>query len=124
MADTQSKSTADARVTLAETVAAKGVMIAQSTSTGTGYKASDAASRRVLGINQEIGVAADVITVIPGKYLLDNSATYPVTAAYRGQNVYVEDEETVSISAGSNSVVAGVCIDVVTEGVWVAVGIQ
>ncbi len=124
MADTQAVTYSSARLTLAAAVAEKGLMIAINTSTGAGQKASDAASRRVVGINEETGIISDVITAYAGKFLLDNSAVYPVTQAYIGADVYVEDEHTVSVSGGSNSVVAGKCIDVVSAGVWVAVGVQ
>lgn len=124
MADTPSVVYSSARITLAAAVAEKGIMIAINTSNGQGQVASDAATRRVIGITEETGAISDVITVYAGKFLFDNSSVYPVTKAYIGADVYVEDEHTVGVSAGSNSVVAGKCIDVVSAGVYVACGVQ
>ena len=122
MADTQQVNYASARVELGEAAAAKGVMICIKTTDAEAYKAADTANYRVIGINQEAGVEGDTITVTSGNYLFDNSAVYPVTQAYIGAKCYVEDEETVSTSSGSNSIVAGTVIDVVTDGVWVKIG--
>ena len=123
MADTQQVQYASARVELGEAVAAKGVMIAIKTTDAEAYKAADTANLRVIGLNEEVGVEGDTITAYAGCFLFDNSSVYPVTQAYIGANVYVEDEITVSTSAGSNSIVAGKCVDVVAEGVYVQIGV-
>jgi hypothetical protein len=54
-----------------------------------------------------------------GIFLLDNSATDTVTAAYIGKSVFVEDDHTVAIVG---TLRAGTCFDVTSEGVWVIVG--
>ena len=125
MADTQEKLYADCQVELGEAVAAKGVMIAIKTTDSEAYKAADTANLRVIGVNDgvdAVGDAGDTITVRSGNWLFDNSAVYPVTQAYIGAKCYVEDEETVSTSGGSNSIVAGTVVDVVSAGVWVHIG--
>jgi predicted RecA/RadA family phage recombinase len=122
MADTQQVQYASARVELGADVAEKGLMICIKTTDAEAYKAADAANYRVIGINEEVGDEGDTITAYSGIFLFDNSTVYPVTQAYIGAKVYVEDEKTVSTSAGSNSIVAGTCVDVVSSGVWVRIG--
>lgn len=123
MADTPQVQYASAQVELGAAVAEKGLMIAIKTTDLEAYKAADAANLVVIGINEQVGVEGDTITVYAGCFLFDNSAVYPVTQAYINANVYVEDEHTVSVSAGSHTRVAGKCVDVVAEGVWVQVGV-
>lgn len=124
MADFQEQTVATARVELGEDVSARSVLIAILTTDQEGYKAADTANMVVLGRNEETGSEGDTITAVAGKFLVSNSTVYPVTQAHLGTSCYVEDEETVASSGGSNSIVAGKVIDVVTAGVWVAVGIQ
>ncbi|WP_027176458.1 hypothetical protein [Desulfovibrio aminophilus] len=47
-----------------------------------------------------------------------NSGTSAVTVANIGGNVMVEDAETVAVAA-SNSIVAGKCLGVEPDGVWI-----
>lgn len=55
-------------------------------------------------------------------YCFDNSATAAVTQASVGSNVYVEDDETVAIVSGpTNDIVAGKCLAVDSDGVWIAI---
>ena len=125
MADTQRVMYATCKLTNSSAaITEKGIMISVST-TGTplAYKAADAANRRVVGVNEDVAAASGTdFVAISGYWLLDNSAVYPVTQCYIGAKCYVEDEQTVSISAGSNSVVAGTVVDVVSAGVWVNIG--
>lgn len=122
MADTQEKLYADCQVKLGEAVAEKGVMIAIKTTDAEAYKAADTANLRVIGRNEDVGAENEIVTVKSGIFLFDNSAVYPVTQAYIGAKCYVEDEETVSTSGGSNNVVAGTVVDVVSAGVYVNIG--
>jgi NDP-sugar pyrophosphorylase family protein len=122
MADTQETKYGSCRVTLGANVTEKGIMIAIGTADSKAYAAADAATRRVVGINQEVGSTNDKIVCTSGIYLFDNSAVYPVTQAYIGAKCYVEDSKTVSTSTGSNTVVAGTVVDVVSAGVYVRIG--
>lgn len=126
MADTQQELYASCRVTNSATaITERGVMITIGTSTALAQIAADAANVRVIGVNiddEELPGASEVFVAYSGIFLLDNSSVYPVTQAYIGAKCYVEDEHTVSISTGANTVVAGTVVDVVTEGVWVHVG--
>lgn len=124
MADFQEQTIASVQLTLGEDVAARSVLMAIKTTDTEGYKAADTANLVVVGRNELTGDEDDVITAVPGKFLVTNSTTYPVTQAHIGSDCYIEDETTVASSGGSNSIVAGTVIDVVTAGVWVAVGIQ
>jgi len=90
--------------------------------------ATDAASRRVVGVFAEeqdntSGSAGDLrCDVETGCILLANSGTNAVTDAHIGRVCYVEDNETVASTAGTNSVVAGIVAKVETAGVWVHMG--
>lgn len=116
----------------AENIADVGVMLAVSTSAGTGYKASDAASRRVVGIvktgdNGTVGYIASTsenVTALSGySFLLGNSSTSPLAAKDIGGYAYVEDEVTVCTTTGStHKLIAGVVDDVTTAGVYVFIG--
>lgn len=125
MADTQQVMYASCKLTNSSTaITEKGIMISVST-TGTplAYKAADAANRRVVGLNLDTALASGTdFVAYSGIFLFDNSAVYPVTQCYIGAKCYVEDEHTVSISAGSNTVYAGTVVDVVSAGVWVQIG--
>lgn len=56
-------------------------------------------------------------------FWLKNSGTNAVTVAHLYGNVYVEDDETVSSSGGTNNIVAGKCLDVDSgKGVLVYIG--
>lgn len=93
-------------------------------------EASDAASIIVIGIAAETvdnsaGSNGDLsCEVRRGEvYKLDNSGTAAVTIASVGSSVYVEDDETVAIVSGpTNDIVAGTCLGVDSDGVWVAIG--
>ncbi len=91
--------------------------------------ASDAANLVVMGMSEEqvdngSGANGDkTVQVRRNKaFLFKNSGTNAVTVAHIGGNVYVEDDETVSSSGGTNNIVAGKCTGVETAGVWVEIG--
>lgn len=90
--------------------------------------ATDAAARRVVGLHNaetdnSSGSAGDLSSpVIKGLFLVANSATNAVTDAHVGRVVFIEDNNTVSTSGGTNSVVAGIVDDVTSSGVWLWVG--
>jgi len=121
--DTPKVLSATARVTLGEAVSEKGVLIAIKTTDAKAYKAADAANLRVIGITEDVGDAGDKIVAQSGIYLLENDSVSAVTQAHIGANCYVKNEKTVSSASGTNSIVAGKVVDVVSQGVWVAVGI-
>ena len=91
-------------------------------------RASDASARRVVGLfAQEVdnasGAAGDqVADVEAGCFKLNNSGTNAVTSAHIGLACFVEDNQTVASSAGTNSVVAGIVAKVESDGVWVHTG--
>ncbi|GEM_PF-1149037 len=94
--------------------------------------ASDTASLRVLGVVQpnpdgtsgdydnSAGAAGDLLAVVErGIFKVTNSGTQPVTKAYVGAAVYVEDNQTVAIST-SHSIPAGIVVEIDDDGdVWI-----
>lgn len=124
MADFQEQTVASVKRTSGEAISAVSVLLAIKTTDGLMYKAADTANMVVVGRNEEAVAISETIVAIPGKFLVTNSSTYPVTYAHIGSDCYIEDETTVASSGGSNSIVAGTVIDVTSEGVWVAVGTQ
>ena len=95
---------------------------------GFGVPAADAVGLKVVGISQEavdntggISGAKTVRIIRKRAFHLLNSATNAVAAAHRFTNVYVKDAQTVSSNGGTNSIVAGKCIDLDAQGVWVEI---
>ncbi len=92
--------------------------------------ASDAASRRVVGlfvaeVDNTAGADGDqVCDVEAGCFLLANSGDNAVTDAHIGRVCYVEDNQTVASVAGTNAVVAGIVAKVTADGVWVHLGVH
>ncbi len=95
---------------------------------GNALPAADVAGLKVAGIaevhvDNSAGVAGEkTVLVERGRaYKLANSAANPVTAAQLLTEVYVEDDETVAAAGGTNSIVAGRCLAVDSDGVWVEI---
>ena len=97
---------------------------------GDGYlvPAADTAGLTVFGMSEETkdntaGADGALTCLVRRKraFLMDNSATNPVTQAMVGKCVYVEDSVTACSSAATNDVVAGKCLSVGTEGVLVEI---
>lgn len=95
---------------------------------GYGVEGSDTAGLIVQGMYTETvdnsdGSDGDLSAKVSrGKaYKFANSSTNAVTQAHVGSDVYVEDDETVA-SSTTNSIVAGKCLGIETDGVWVAIG--
>jgi len=111
------------KVTLSGTVDARMQLIAVDTSAGTAFEASDAAARRIVGVNEvDTGVSGDVIVVeSSGTYRFKNSATAPLAAIDLGAVCYAADSVTVAKTT-SHSLIAGTVVDIDTVGVWVEVG--
>jgi hypothetical protein len=91
-------------------------------------EAADAAGIKVLGVADETvdntsgADGAMVCRVRKGVlFLMKNSATNAVDVADTGSLVFVQDDETVADALGTNGVVAGRCVEVATEGVWVEI---
>lgn len=91
--------------------------------------ATDAASRRVVGlfaeeVDNSAGSAGDLRAEVEvGCFKLSNSGTNALTDAHIGRVCYVEDNQTVSSDPGTNAVIAGIVAKVDTNGVWVFVGV-
>lgn len=117
MADTQRIDYASARVTAGEDINEKGIMVCIKAGDAEAYKGADTATYKVIGINNGVASEGSDLTAIAGVFLLDNSGD--VTQAHIGRKVYVEDEKTVVLAVTTNSVVAGIVVDVTSEGVWV-----
>ena len=94
---------------------------------GHAIEAADAAATRVVGVSDEnvvnVGAAAAKrVKVYSGQvFKLNNSATNAVDVADIGQLCFVEDDETVADAAGTNGIVAGRVVEVVSDGVWVQI---
>jgi len=104
-----------------------GGMVAKNAS-GYAVPAADAANLVVMGraeeyVDNSSGANGDETVIVRRKraFKFKNSAANAVTIAHLGGNVYVEDDETVASSGGSNNIVAGKCIGVESDGVWVEI---
>ncbi len=111
----------------ASTVIEAGKMVARNSS-GYAVPAADAAGLVVLGkarrhVDNGSGADGDAQVTVRRKaaFKYANSSTNAVTRAHVGTNIYVEDAQTVASSGGTNSIVAGKCIDVESDGVWVEI---
>ncbi len=96
---------------------------------GYALPAADAVGLKVIGkaeeqVDNSSGANGDKTVEVRRKkaFIFKNSGTNAVTIAHLFTNVYVEDDETVSSSGGTNSIVAGKCLDVTSEGVLVEIG--
>ncbi len=97
---------------------------------GYAIEAADASGAIVIGVadatadNSSGADGAITVNVRRGKvFKMKNSATAAVTIASVGSNVYVEDDETVALASGpTNDIVAGKCLGVDSDGVWVEIG--
>jgi len=91
--------------------------------------ATDAAARRVVGLHasetdNSSGSAGDLSSpVFKGCVFVKNSESNALTDAHIGRAAFIEDNETVSSSGGTNYVVAGIVEDVTSDGVWLWVGL-
>ncbi|MDD3154925.1 MAG: hypothetical protein PHS41_08655 [Victivallaceae bacterium] len=92
-------------------------------SDGKAVPASDASGLTVAGVACNQVASGGMVTVKSGCFHFKNSASAAaVTAAKAGDVCYVADDEKVSATGGTNSVVAGVVYDVDSNGVWVITG--
>ena len=96
----------------------------------TGYlvPAADAASYVVMGrldetVDNTDGSDGDLSALVRRKkaFKFKNSGSNAVTVAHIGTDIYVEDSETVSSSGGTNNIVAGKCLGIESDGVWVEI---
>ena len=96
---------------------ASGLLVPMSTATGL----------RALGRAEESKVSAasgaTLCKVSTGVFKYANDGGDPVTTAARGAVCYATDDQTVSITATGKSV-AGVVVEVESDGVWVNVGLE
>ncbi len=86
---------------------------------GKAVTASDAANLKVIGCAQHAAAEGENVTVEEGCFAFDGSG---ISNADIGRTVYLGDDHTVSLAAGTNGIVAGVVYDVDAEGVWIVVG--
>jgi len=122
MADTQRIMYGSCLLTTGEAISEKGLLIAINTADGEAFEASDAASRRVVGVNIDVADSGDTDFVAQrGIFVFDNDGTNPVDQTHIGTDCYVKDNKTVDSDGGTNNVVAGKVIDVTTEGVAVEI---
>lgn len=92
--------------------------------------ATDVAGITVVGVAAETcdnvaGAAGDLACLVERGQLfnLKNDATNPVVQASVGASVYVIDSQTVGVILGAtNNIVAGTCLAVGADGVWVEIG--
>ncbi len=97
-------------------------------SAGYAVEGGDTAGIKILGVADETvdnssGANGDkTVRVRKGKvFKLKNSGTNAVDVADVGSNVFVEDDETVADDPGTNGIVAGRCMEVVSDGVWLEI---
>ncbi len=106
---------------LAGAVLYNGAMLAADAN-GEVQPAADTIGLRVLGrVFEAVDNTADGLEAEPadhGVFRYANSATYPLTAAQKGQPCYVADDQTVA-GWSTNLVAAGLVHDVDDDGVWV-----
>ncbi|WP_321367598.1 head fiber protein [uncultured Desulfuromusa sp.] len=109
----------------ASTTIEAGKMVAFNAS---GYlvEASDASGVSIAGVADETvdnstGSNGDLTCLVKRNQLfkMKNSTTNAVDIADQGNYVFVEDDETVADVVGTNGVIAGVCIEVASDGVWI-----
>lgn len=113
----------------ASTTIEAGKMVAVN-SAGYAVEAADTAGLIVMGIADETvdnsagANGAKTVKVRRKKaFNLANSGTAAVVQTSVGSDVYVEDDQTVANAAGpTNDIIAGKCLGVETDGVWVAIG--
>ena len=96
--------------------------------TGYAVPAADAAGLTVLGrietyMDNRLGSDGDESVTLRRKraFKYDNDGTNPVTIAHVGKTVYVADAETVSSDGGTNSIAAGKCVGLESDGVWIEI---
>ena len=83
-----------------------GALVAINTS-GFAEPAADAADLKVIGRANRAGAAGDTIPVQVDVFAYDNSVSSAVALKDVGSYCFVEDDQTVSTSGGTNSIVAG-----------------
>jgi len=88
-------------------------------SSGKAVPAADAENLRVIGVAWQ--VRDGEVAVETGIFALAPDTVSALSRADRGKIAYVKDKTTVSASGGTNSVVAGVVVDVYDGEVYVAV---
>ena len=99
-----------------------GSIVAQNSSSKA-QPAADAASTVILGRAANTAEAGETVKIETGIFLYDNGTSSAALAATDiGATAYVVDDHTVGKTGGTNSVVAGVVIDVTADGVWVRIG--
>lgn len=97
-------------------------------SAGYAVKAADAAGIKVVGVadhtvdNSNGANGAERVRIYRGQvFKFDNSATNAVDVNDAGTLIFVEDAQTVTDVAGTNGIVAGLCVEVAADGVWVEI---
>lgn len=86
---------------------------------GKAVAGSDASGLKVIGCAQNAAVSGENVSAEEGCFAYDGAG---IDNGDIGKTVYVSDDQTVSLSAGTYGVIAGTVYDVDAEGVWVAIG--
>lgn len=111
----------------AGTLIEAGKMVAVNAS-GYAVEAADSPGLKVMGradmrADNSGGQNGDLLVTACRKmaFKYRNSSTHAVGLSGVGSSVYVEDDETVAATGGTNSIVAGRCIGIESDGVWVEI---
>ena len=108
----------------ASTIIYAGALVAVN-GNGLAVPASDTANLNVLGraehrADNSAGQDADIDIIVRRNkaFLFDNDGSSPVLPGHIGKVVMVKDDHTIAASS-ANSIVAGMCLNVTSEGVWI-----
>lgn len=102
----------------------KGGMVAVEGASGWAVAAGDTAGHQVVGVakatvdNTGGANGAKSVIVEKGAFKVGNGTT-AVAQAHIGDNVHVEDDQTVRSAGSTNSIVAGVVDQIDSDGVWI-----
>jgi hypothetical protein len=128
--NTRSKGTPGAQYKIAvkaSTIIYEGSIVAVAGATGYAEPAADTAGQIVQGVCMEQadnsdGAAGDIeVTVRKGTFYVTNNGTNPVVQATIGDDVHIQDDQTVRISGSVNSIVAGKVESFDSGGVWIRI---
>lgn len=92
---------------------------------GYAVPAADTANFTMIGVAEETKTndgsdgAESVLVRRLMAFKMDNAGSGGVTQASLGKDVYVKDAATVAASGVTNSIVAGKCVGLASDGVWV-----
>jgi len=108
----------------ANTIIYAGALVALNTSTGYAVPAADAPNLIILGVadaraDNSSGSAGNISVVVRFRRAFKFNYTGAINNTHIGRAVYAVDDNTVSLSPGTNRVKVGKIIAVEPDGVWV-----